>query len=159
MGVKITWVWAITRMLRSGTAAQYDNWNNGGSTANYSKGPDDLSIITTRNGFSYRADDRGNSIAQASPLLSVTGTTVSDSGIVETTADVDVFSFVTGTGSVTLNVTPFTPGPNLDIKADLYDGAGTLIASSNNMRGAECRIHAQLGGWPVFSACRWHWLA
>ena len=63
---------------------------------------------------------------------SVTGTTVSDSGIVETTADVDVFSFVTGTGSVTLNVTPFTPGPNLDIKADLYDGAGTLIASSDN---------------------------
>ena len=110
---------------------EYYDSNNAGSTANYSKGPDDLSIITTRNGFSYRADDRGNSNAQASPL-GVTGTTVSDSGIVETTADIDVFSFVTGTGSVTLNVTPFTPGPNLDIKADLYDGAGTLIASSNN---------------------------
>ena len=110
---------------------EYYNSNNAGSTANYSKGPDDLSIITTRNGFSYRADDHGNSNAQASPL-SVTGTTVSRNGIVETTADVDVFSFMTGTGSVTLNVTPFTPGPNLDIKADLYDGAGTLIASSNN---------------------------
>jgi len=110
---------------------EYYNSNNAAGTANYSKGPDDLSIITTRNGFSYRTDDKGNSIAQATPL-SVTGTTVSDSGIVETTSDVDVFSFVTGTGSVTLNVTPFTPGPNLDIKADLYDGAGTLIASSNN---------------------------
>ena len=110
---------------------EYYNSNNSDSTANYSKGPDDLSIITTRNGFSYRADDRGNSNAQASPL-SVAGTTVNDSGIVETTGDLDVFSFVTGAGSVTLNVTPFTPGPNLDIKADLYDGAGTLIASSNN---------------------------
>ena len=110
---------------------EYYNSSNGSSTANYSKGPDDLSIITTVNGFSYRADDRGNSNAQATPL-GITGTTVSDGGIVETTTDVDVFSFVTGAGSVTLNVTPFTPGPNLDIKADLYDGTGTLIASSNN---------------------------
>ncbi len=110
---------------------EYYNSNNGSSTANYNNGPDDLSIITTVNGFSYRADDRGNSNAQASPLR-ITGTTVSDGGIVETTTDVDVFSFVTGAGSVTLNVTPFTPGPNLDIKADLYDATGTLIASSNN---------------------------
>ena len=64
---------------------EYYNSNNAGSTANYSKGPDDLSIITTGSGFSYRADDHGNSNASAS-TLSVTGTTVSGSGIVETTA-------------------------------------------------------------------------
>ncbi len=141
---------------------EYYNSNNAGSTANYSKGPDDLSIITTGNGFSYRADDRGNSNASAS-TLSVTGTTVSGSGIVETTADIDVFSFVTGTGSVTLNVTPFTPGPNLDIKADLYDGAGTLIASSNNsavlsagftlnLAGGQYFLHVDGTGWGTPSA-------
>lgn len=110
---------------------EYYNSNNAGSTANYSKGPDDLSIITTRNGFGYRADDNGNSNAQSSKL-NTAGTTISDNGIIETTTDVDVFSFVTGTGSVVINVTPFTPGPNLDVKADLYDSAGTLVASSNN---------------------------
>ena len=40
--------------------------------------------------------------------------------------------FTTGAGLVTLNIEPFTPGPNLDIKADLYDGSGNLVATSDS---------------------------
>ncbi len=141
---------------------EYYNANNTGSTANYSKGADDLSIITANNGFSYRADDHGNSNGQASPLT-VSGTSVSGSGIVETTSDLDVFSFVTGAGVVTLNISPYTPGPNLDIKADLYDSSGLLIASSNNsavlsagfnlnLAAGQYFVHVDGTGWGTPSA-------
>jgi hypothetical protein len=62
----------------------------------------------------------------------VSGTSVTGGGVISTTSDVDVFSFTTGAGLVTLNINPFTPGPNLDVKADLYDGAGSLVATSNS---------------------------
>ena len=84
----------------------YYDTNNGGSGANYNKGPDDLAVITTYNGFGYRADDHGNNDGSAS-LLSVSGTTVDDSGVVEQSSDVDVFTFNTGAGNVTLNVDSF----------------------------------------------------
>lgn len=114
---------------------EYYNSNNGGSSANYGDGPDDLAIITGTagpgNGFSYRADDHGNTTATASALTTAV-TAVSGSGIIERTTDVDVFSFATGAGQVTLNIVPYTPGPNLDIKAELFDSSNNLIATSNS---------------------------
>ncbi len=120
----------------------YDS-NNGGSGANYNKGPDDLHVITTYNGFGYRADDHGDTNGAAS-LLSVSGTTVNDAGLIEQSTDQDVFTFTTGAGSVTLNVNSFLPGPNLDIQADLYDGTGTLVATSNPTSGLNASISATL---------------
>lgn len=108
----------------------YYGSNNAGSDANYGKGPDDLAIITSYNGFGYRADDHGNTSGTASPL-GTSGSTVVDGGLIEKSTDVDVFSFNTGAGNISLSVTPFTPGPNLDVLARLYDAAGSLIASSN----------------------------
>lgn len=91
---------------------------------------DDLSIITTSNGFGYRTDDYGNTAGTAA-LLSQVDTTVSGSGIIERNTDADVFSFVTGVGLVNLNITPAARGTDLDILAQLYDGANNLIATSN----------------------------
>ena len=110
---------------------EYFGSNNAGANANYNKGPDDLAVITTYNGFGYRPDDHGNSPATAT-ALTVSGSSVSGAGIIGTTSDVDVFSFTTETGNVTLNLAPFTPGPNLDIRADLYDDLGNLVATSNS---------------------------
>ncbi|MFM8251777.1 MAG: zinc-dependent metalloprotease family protein, partial [Planctomycetota bacterium] len=109
---------------------EYFGSNNNGAGANYNKGPDDLAIITSYNGFSYKADAVGNSLATAAPL-SVSGTTVSASGVIEQRGDVDFYSFTTGAGAVTINLNPATLGANLDIKADLYDSTGTLVATSN----------------------------
>ncbi|MBD2500129.1 bluetail domain-containing putative surface protein [Anabaena azotica] len=91
---------------------------------------DDLQIITTRNGFSYRADDAGNAIATAKALTNST-TAITGSGIIERNTDIDYYSFVAGAGSITITVNPFTRGPNLDIWAGLYNSAGTLLTSSN----------------------------
>ncbi|MBC7820824.1 MAG: hypothetical protein IAG10_28395, partial [Planctomycetaceae bacterium] len=103
---------------------------NRGSSANFGEGSDDLAVITTLNGFGYRNDDHGNTNATAS-ALAVSGTSVSGSGIIERTTDIDVFRFSTAAGLVTLDISPFTPGPNLDVKASLYNSGGTLVATSN----------------------------
>ncbi|MCH8830380.1 MAG: cadherin-like domain-containing protein, partial [Planctomycetes bacterium] len=91
---------------------------------------DDLSIITTANGFGYRADDTGNTIGTAADL-SVSGLNVSGQGIIERNTDVDAFSFTTGTGIVSIDVDKALYGANLDILAKLYDSDGNLIATSN----------------------------
>jgi hypothetical protein len=108
----------------------------------------DLAIITT--GIPYRADDHGATPATATPLtipdgITITSTTPENDpansstvnkGIIEQNTDVDVFSFDTGAGSVTLNVNPWkqsegTFGGNLDVLMELYDDQGALVASAN----------------------------
>ncbi|WP_417382109.1 choice-of-anchor Q domain-containing protein [Gimesia sp.] len=98
-------------------------WSQGEYTdANNSE--DDLNIITTQNGFSYRADDHGSSIGTASNLIDGTA-----SGIVERNTDMDFFQFTTTGGDVIID--PFFESPNLDILAILYDSSGTQIQTSN----------------------------
>ena len=109
-------------------------WSKG-EYASANNTQDDLQIITTQNGFGYRTDDTGNTIATAKALTvsgaSVSGISVSGAGIIERNTDVDFYRFSTGTGAISLNVNPFSRGPNLDIWAGLYDSAGVLVASSN----------------------------
>ncbi|WP_242030135.1 FG-GAP-like repeat-containing protein [Microcystis wesenbergii] len=104
-------------------------WSKG-EYASANNTQDDLQIITTQNGFGYRTDDTGSTIATAK-ALTVSGTSVSGNGIIERNTDVDFYSFTTGAGAISLTVNPFNRGPNLDILAELYNSAGTLIASSN----------------------------
>jgi MBG domain/Metallo-peptidase family M12 len=118
---------------------------------------DDLSIISSR--VPYRADDHANTPGTATQLTITGGTTISSTtpendpansnpankGVIELNTDVDVFSFYTGAGSVQLNADPWiqpadTRGGNLDILLELYNDAGTLVASDN---GAT-RTHASI---------------
>lgn len=91
---------------------------------------DDLAIITGSNGFGYRADDYGSTIGTAS-ALNILGTSVSNSGIIERTADLDYFEFSTGGATINLDINPFYRSPNLDILATLYNSVGSVIATSN----------------------------
>ena len=91
---------------------------------------DDLAIITSQNGFGYKVDDTGSTLGTANPL-SVSGTAVSANGIIERNSDVDFFSFTTGAGVISLAIAPSGRSPNLDILAELYNAAGTLVATSN----------------------------
>lgn len=122
---------------------EYFGSNNGGANANYNKGPDDLNIITTYNGFGYKADDYGDALATASPLTLV-GSTISGSGLISKRTDVDYFQFTTGAGAVTLNVNPAAIGANLDIEASLYDSNGVLLTSSNPLQALNASISTNL---------------
>ena len=91
---------------------------------------DDLTKITGY-GFTFRNDDHGNTVAAATPLVVTNSTAVSGSGIIERTTDRDAFSFMTGAGPITLTVASPSPSPNLDVRAELYDSGGALMASAD----------------------------
>jgi len=98
---------------------------------------DDLAIMGTKFGYRYAAepDDRADSNVSATPLT-VSGNTLSGTGLIGVTGDADRFSFTTGGGDVSFTVTSYLPGTqtqgsNLDVALELYNGGNTLVASSD----------------------------
>ncbi len=118
---------------------------------------DDLSMITTNNGFGYEKDDKGDTQATATYLKTVDGK-VADMGIIERTADVDWLSFLTSGGSVNLNfnVTDVNSsespqrGANLALSVDLYDSSGRLIQGVNDANQPDASISTTLAAGTYF---------
>jgi hypothetical protein len=122
---------------------------------------DDLETLARM--LTYRADDHGNAHETATELVISGGTEIfsttpeddpehqitGNKGIIERSEDVDVFTFVTGSGPVNLQVDPWitaggTRGGNLDVLAELYSEDGTLVAWSDpadkTSASIECRL-------------------
>jgi hypothetical protein len=90
---------------------------------------DDVVIMAgTNNGFGFRTDDAGNTIASALALPPSRTT----SGIIEQTTDTDYYSLTTTGGSVTISVTGSSVGQMLDPKFVMYNSSGTQIAASDS---------------------------
>jgi len=111
-----------------------------GEYANASNTEDDLAIITSANGFDYRPDDHGDSPVNASPAGRPSPTSLAGSGVIERNTDKDVFRFDAGAGPVDISVLPFAVFGDLDIKADLYNDFGDLIASDNPLGDVTAHI-------------------
>jgi uncharacterized protein (TIGR02145 family) len=116
------------------TISQWYNGPGNGSTCT-SENQNDLSIITTTNGFNYRTDDVGNSTSNFTNI-SFSGTSVSQTGVISTNTDIDVFRInLPNSGVYRLNAVPFAQssstlsGANLDIKLTIQNEAGNIIAS------------------------------
>lgn len=133
-------------IMGTGYNRNVSQWSKG-EYYNANNTEDDLAIIVGK--VTYRIDDHGSTPGTAT-ALSITGTNIfyttpeddptnsdpSNKGILERTTDVDVFSFVTGTGPVSLTVKPWvmpsgTRGGNLDVLAELYDDSGRMVLSNN----------------------------
>lgn len=94
---------------------------------------DDFQIMQNY-GLPLITDDYSSLNSNASQLTSVVNggvTTVSGQGLVGTRTDVDAFKFNSGTGNLSIAINPVAEGPNLDIKAELYNASNQLVASSN----------------------------
>ena len=94
-------------------------------------------------GLPLRADDHGDTFATATPLTAVTNagvTALSSAGVISARGDIDMFSFSSGPGTITLNINPATRSPNLDISAELYDANGALLATSNPLDALNASI-------------------
>jgi hypothetical protein len=107
------------------------NWNNGPMPNGCTYMQDNLSVISTQNGFGYRADDYAETMDAATTALGAGNFTME--GIITTTTDKDAFKFTKAqTGNFYLTAIPFNVGANyvganLDIKIQLYSNTGTLI--------------------------------
>lgn len=93
---------------------------------------DDLAIIAgTRNGIGYVADDYGNGPANATAIVGNAQGAIDISGLIETTADVDAFSFTTTGGQATITGADPSSDPNLNLSLTLLDSNGNVIMASN----------------------------
>ena len=94
---------------------------------------DDFAVMEG-NGLPTRLDDHGDGFGTATPLQSLTVDGVTylvDDGVIERPSDIDVFSFAGGSGVITVTVNPAARAPNLDLRVELRDSAGVLLASGN----------------------------
>jgi hypothetical protein len=109
-------------------------WSKGEYTSANNTEDDLAKISSPTHGCGYRTDDHGNTIATARALV-VTSTgnvlAASNGGFIGGTTDVDVFTFVTGGGAVSLKFNPAVTHPDLDILVKLYNEAGALVGIYN----------------------------
>lgn len=129
-------------------------WWNGTSAEAWYITQDDMSLLARpQNGFGYRADDHGNAITNATPL-NQSGTTAVGAGVITTTSDVDVFSFNTGAGRVTMRVTVPAGTNNLDTRVELRDANNRLITSAapTNSFGATVTATVAAGSYRLIVA-------
>ena len=92
---------------------EYFGSSNTGSSANYDRGPSDVAVISTYNGFGVRPDDHGNTRATATtvnydtpdPNTGLVG--VSLFGVVDASSDIDFVRFDTAGGVVNLTIDPY----------------------------------------------------
>lgn len=122
---------------------------------------DDLATIAGK--LTYRPDDHGGTQATATALTVSGGTNIvattpqtdptnsnpANKGVLERNTDLDVLSFVTGSGAVQLAVNPWimpsgTRGGNLDILVELHDEAGSLLLTNNPAAQTAARVETNL---------------
>lgn len=107
------------------------SWNFGPTPSGCASLQDNLTIITTQNGFSYRPDDYSETLNAATTVLTTGAFNIN--GIVTTNLDRDAFKYiVTGTSALHIDATPFrlntsNTGADLDIQVDVYNASNVLI--------------------------------
>ena len=111
----------------------FTGWNFGPTNYGCNNNQDNLTIIATQNGFSYRTDDYVETMGPATYSL---GSTFNRSGIIATSSDNDAFKYtVPGTSSFHFEAKPTSvasnnTGSNLDVQVMVYNGT-TLVATYN----------------------------
>lgn len=139
-------------------------WSNG-NYAGANQPQDDLALI--RGKLGSVVDDHGDTLLSYSRLkVAADGSVVSSNpeldphnilpenkGIIDSSNDVDVFSFVTGSGNLSLSVTPAWDAfyrstsnysANLYIRAELQNVGGLVVASSDSTGDTHAIINAEV---------------
>lgn len=111
-------------------------WSAGEYTGATNTSENDITIIGTKNGFSYRPDEFPDTYTTAPRLVTeVDGKVLGEKnqGIIGRRTDLDVFKIVMGAGDINLTVAPYykTPDlnkhPDLNIQARLLNSAGAEL--------------------------------
>lgn len=123
-------------------------WNDGPTQFGCANTQDNLSIITSQNGFTYRVDDYAETLGAATTAINPTN--FAASGIISEATDKDAFRFtIASPGVVHIEAKPYSIGPNneaanLDIKVQLYNGAMQLIRTYDPSNAMNVTIDSTL---------------
>jgi hypothetical protein len=104
-------------------------WSKG-EYADANNKQDDFAVAA-ENGLALRADDHGNTTATATALTLGSW----KSGIYASDADKDVFKINVAAGKFTFLAMPAPDGADLDIRLQLLNSAGTVLATANPASG------------------------
>jgi len=121
-------------IMGNSLSRNFSNWNNGPTPWGCTDVQDNLTIITTQNGFTYRTDDYTGTVDATATAL--TGNFTKE-GVISTNTDKDAFKFtLPGNRNFRLtaipgNVSSNWIGANLDIRIELYNASETLIRDYN----------------------------
>ncbi len=111
----------------------FSGWSNGPTPSGCTADQDNLSIITSVNGFTYRADDHSDDPNVNPTALTITNSIFANNGIITTNTDKDVFKLnLAQTGTLHLDAKPYSVGLNndgadLDVKLELLNSALQVI--------------------------------
>lgn len=111
----------------------FSGWNNGPTPSGCTADQDNLSIITSVNGFTYRPDDHSDDAKVGSTEVNIAGSNFSTNGVITTNVDKDIFKFnFSQSGTLHLDAKPFSigadnAGANLDIKVTLLNSGLQVI--------------------------------
>lgn len=137
-------------IMGNGATKNLTQWNYGPTPTACTSLQDNLSIITTQNGFSYRPDDLGD-IYNTSTSLDISQQLFYREGIITTNTDKDIFRIdLLVSGKLHLSAEPYSvginyAGANLDVQLVLQDSKGTTIDTYNNADSLNARIDTTLG--------------
>ncbi len=123
-------------------------WDNGPTPSGCTNDQDNLTIITTQNGFGYRPNDYGATLDNTTTVINPAGFNLQ--GIITTRTDVDAFKFtIAQSGFIHISVTPYSvgslnDGADLDVKLMMYNSAKVLIATYNPLDAMNVNIDTSL---------------
>lgn len=120
----------VAPIMGNSLASTRGVWWNGSDTDGPNVLQDDMAVISNAtNGFGYRGLTVGQTAGTATPL-SISSGSVSGSGIIESTAQTDYYSFNTGAGTDTFTVNVAQYGAMLHAKLLLLDSNGNTLATA-----------------------------
>lgn len=124
-------------------------WNYGPTQSSCNYIQDNLLVLSSMNGFTYRADDFGDTLDTAENITAENDQFKTD-GIITTVTDKDVFKIhLPQQGYLKLNASPYSvgannDGANLDIKLTLYNNTRSVIAVYNPVEKLDAAIDTAL---------------
>ena len=123
-------------------------WDNGPTPFGCANSQDNLTILTTQNGFGYRTDDFAETLGNNTQIINPAGFNLQ--GIIATGTDNDAFKFnIAQAGFLHISVTPYSvgvnnDGANLDTKLLLYNSSKVLIATFDPLNTMDVNIDTSL---------------
>lgn len=126
---------AWSPIMGNSLSRNFTNWNDGPTPWGCTVTQDNLTIITTQNGFGYRTDDYSDELS--SGTYTITGNNFNVPGVITTNSDKDAFKFTLPQNTnfnltaIPFNVSGNWIGANLDIRIELYSSPTTMIRDYN----------------------------
>ncbi len=119
-------------------------WNSGEYMLSSNSQDDIATIASERNNIQVRTDDHADQIAFAQYIETGIAGQASQSGLISTRHDRDIFRLDLESGAINVMVAGASVGSNLDIEVSLFDAEGSLLKTFGTDDSLSVAVHADV---------------